>query len=77
MDVNSLSPAIRYIIYIIPFSHLFLAMPSILLGHQAFTIAGGIYMLVLFIVFVLIAAKIFSSDLILTMKLNFSKKKSD
>lgn len=77
MDISSLSPAIKYIIYAIPFSHLFLAMSNILLGHQALAIAGGVYMLVLFIVFVLIAAKIFSSDLILTMKLNFSKKKSD
>jgi len=75
MDINSLSAPIRYIIYAIPFSHIFLAMPNILLGNHSAIIAGGAYMLILFIVFVLIAAKIFSSDLILTMKLNFSKKK--
>lgn len=75
MDLNSLSPIVRYIIYAIPFSHIFLAMPNILLGNHWFVMAGAAYLLVLFIVFVLLAAKIFSSDLILTMKLNFSKKK--
>jgi ABC-2 type transport system permease protein len=75
MDLNSLSPIVRYIIYAIPFSHIFLAMPNILMGNHAFVLAGAGYMLVLFVFFVLLAAKIFSSDLILTLKLNFSKKK--
>lgn len=75
MDLNSLSPLVRYIIYAIPFSHIFLAMPNILMGNHTFVLAGAAYLLVLFIVFVLLAAKIFSSDLILTLKLNFSKKK--
>lgn len=75
MDVNSLSPIIRWIIYAIPFSHIFLAMSNILLANHIFIIAGAFYMFVLFIIFVVIAAKIFSSDLILTMRLNFAKKK--
>lgn len=75
MDPNSLSTAVRYAIYAVPFSHIFLAMPNILLGNHAFVLAGAAYLLVLFIVFVLLAAKIFSSDLVLTLKLNFSKKK--
>jgi ABC-2 type transport system permease protein len=75
MDVNVLSAPVRYLIYAIPFSHIFLAIPNILLGNDLFILYGSIYLLVLFIVFVWIAAKIFSSDLILTMKLNFSKKK--
>lgn len=74
LDLNSLSPVVRYIIYAIPFSHIFLAMPNILQGNHGFVLAGAAYLLVLFVIFVLIAAKIFSSDLILTMKLNFSKK---
>jgi len=75
MDINSLSPIFRYFIYAIPFSHIFLAMQNILLGNHTAIFLGGAYLLILFIVFVLLAAKIFSSDLILTMKLNFSKKK--
>lgn len=76
LDVSTLSPVIRYIIYAIPFSHIFLAVPNILLGNHLFVLGGSIYLLVLFIIFVLLAAKIFSSDLILTLKLNFSKKKA-
>jgi ABC-2 type transport system permease protein len=76
LDVSTLSPVIRYIIYAIPFSHIFLAVPNILLGNHLFVLGGAIYLLVLFIIFVLLAAKIFSSDLILTLKLNFSKKKA-
>ena len=75
MDLNSLSPIVRYIIYAIPFSHIFLAMPNILMGNHGFVLAGAAYLFILFIIFVLLAAKIFSSDLILTMKLNFGKKK--
>lgn len=74
-DINLFSAPIRYLIYAIPFSHIFIAIPNILLQNNQLLLAGAIYMLVLFVVFVLIAAKIFSSDLILTMKLNFSKKK--
>lgn len=75
LDVNQLSSVAKWLIYAIPFSHIFLAAPNILLGKHVFIIYGALYLLALFIVFVLIAAKIFSSDLILTMKLNFSKKK--
>lgn len=75
LDINKLSPIFRYFIYAIPFSHIFLAMQNILQGNQTAIFSGAAYLLVLFIVFVLLAAKIFSSDLILTMKLNFSKKK--
>ncbi|OQB05982.1 MAG: ABC-2 family transporter protein [bacterium ADurb.Bin212] len=75
MDLNSMSIGVRYIIYSIPFSHIFLAMPNILTGNHIFVLAGAGYMLILFVIFVLLAAKIFSSDLILTLKLNFSKKK--
>lgn len=75
MDLNTLSPLVRYAIYAIPFSHIFLAMPKILMGNHLFVLTGAVYLLVLFVVFVLLAAKIFSSDLILTLKLNFARKK--
>ncbi len=76
LDVNSLSTVIRYLVYAIPFSHLFLAPSNILLGNNLAILYGTIYLLILFIIFVIIAGKIFGSDLILTMKLNFSKKKN-
>lgn len=75
LDINQLSPLLRDLLYAIPFTHIFLATPNIMLGNHLSILYGSVYLLILFIIFVYIAARIFSSDLILTMKLNFSKKK--
>ena len=75
VDMNSLSPALKTLIYAIPFSYPFMAGPNIYLHNYSILIYGMIYQLIFFIVFVYIAAKIFSSDKIITLKLNFSKKK--
>ena len=75
LDINTLTPALKYLIYAIPFSHPFLAAPNIFLGNFNQVIFGIIYQIIVFIVFVLIAGKIFSSDLILTLKLNLNRKK--
>lgn len=74
VDISSISTFSKTLIYLIPFSHAFLAAPNILLGNDTFVLYGIIYQAVVFLVFVIIAAKIFSSDYIMTMKLNFSKK---
>ena len=75
LDINSLSPIMRYLIYAIPFSHPFLAAPNLFLHNYTAVIYGIIYQAIFFIIFVLIAARIFSTDKIVTMKLNFGKKK--
>lgn len=75
LDFSSLSPMIQYIVYAIPFSHPFLAAPNILLGNYMPVVYGMFYELVFFVVFVYIAAKIFSTDKIITAKINFGKKK--
>ena len=76
LDINSLSPALRYLVYAIPFTHSFLAAPNLLLHNYAPIIWGILYQLAFFVVFVMIATKIFSSDKIMTMKLSFKKKRS-
>lgn len=74
LDLSTLSPALKVLVYAIPFSYPFLAAPNLLL-RQYGEIAWGIgYLALLFVVFVYIASKIFASDRILTMKLNFFKK---
>jgi len=75
LDINSLSPLIKYIIYAIPFSHPFLASQGVFLGEYVPIIYGIIYQFIIFMVFVLIATKIFSSDKIITLKINFSRKR--
>jgi ABC-2 type transport system permease protein len=74
LDVNSTSTLIKIIVYIIPFSHPFLASPNLLLHNYSAVIYGIIYQAVVFGVLVIIAGRIFSTDRILTMKLNFKKK---
>jgi len=76
ININSLSPILRYIVYAIPFSHPFLASQNIFLGSYAPIVYGIIYQFVVFMIFVILAARIFSSDKIITLKLRFGKRKS-
>lgn len=74
-DVQSLPLPAKLLILAIPFSHPFLATPNIMLGHYSAVIYGILYMAVVFFVLVFIAARIFSTDRVLTMKLRWGKKK--
>lgn len=75
LDINTVSPGLRYLIYAIPFSHPFLAAPNLML-HQYTNVWLGIgYMAILFLFFVFIAAKFFASDKIFTLNLNLRKRK--
>ena len=76
IDIPNASILIRIIVYVIPFSHTFLAAPNIFLQNYNIIYMGAAYQFVVFIILAVIATKIFSSDKILTLKLNFGKKKS-
>jgi len=74
-DLNTMSLPLKIFILAIPFTHPFLVSQNLYLGNYGM-IAGGLgYMLVVFVVLVVYAARIFSTDKILTMKLRFGKKK--
>lgn len=75
LDTSSLSPALQWIVYAIPFSHTFTAAPNILLGQYQKVWLGTGYIFLFFIAAVFIASKIFTSEKIFTMKLNFGKRK--
>ncbi len=75
LDISAMSPLARYAIYAIPFAHPFLASQKILTQEYAFIVYGIIYQTVVFAFFVFLAARIFSSDKILTLKLSFKRKK--
>jgi ABC-2 type transport system permease protein len=74
-DVQSLPLPVKILVLAIPFSHPFLATPNIMLGHYSAVLYGILYMAVVFFVLVFIAARIFSTDRVLTMKLRWGKKK--
>jgi ABC-2 type transport system permease protein len=75
LDISSLSTGMKILIWLIPFSHPFMAAPNILLGQTANVWYGILYLAFFFVVFVFIAAKIFASDKIFTMRISFRKKR--
>ena len=75
LDINTVPTIFKYIVYAIPFSHPFLAAQNVILGSFTPIVYGIIYQFIIFIIFVIIGTKIFSSDKIITLKLNFKKKK--
>jgi ABC-2 type transport system permease protein len=74
-DFRTLSLPIKILVWAIPFSHPFLATQNIILGNSQGILFGIAYMAVFFAVCVVIAARIFSTDRVLTMKLRWGKKK--
>jgi ABC-2 type transport system permease protein len=74
-DINSLPLPAKILILAIPFSHPFLATPNIMLGHFSAVLYGILYMAAVFTVLVVVAARIFSTDRVLTMKLRWGKKR--
>ena len=74
-DFRTLSLPVKILVWAIPFSHPFLATQNIILGNTQGILFGIAYMAVFFIVLVVIAARIFSTDRVLTMKLKWGKKK--
>ncbi|MGE5298404.1 MAG: ABC transporter permease [Acidobacteriaceae bacterium] len=75
LDFDTLSNTAKYLIYLIPFSHSFLAVSHIMLRDYQFLLWGYLYLVILLFIFIYIAAKIFSSDKILTLNLDFRKRK--
>jgi ABC-2 type transport system permease protein len=75
-DINTVSLPIKIFILVIPFSHPFLVSQNLYLGNWGMIAGGLAYMLVVFVGLTIFAARVFSSDKILTMKLRFGKKKS-
>jgi ABC-2 type transport system permease protein len=74
-DLNTISLPLKIFVLAIPFTHPFLVSQNLYLGNYGMIAAGLAYMLVVFGVRVVVAAPIFSTDKILTMKLRFGKKK--
>lgn len=73
-DINMLSPALRAVIYAIPFTHTFNAVNNIMFGNMEIYWFGLLYQLALFAVCMFFALRIFTSDKIFTISLNLGQK---
>jgi len=74
-DPQTISLPARILVWAIPFSHPFLTTQNLFLENYREVFGGILYMLVFFIVLIVLAARIFSTDRVLTMKLKFRRKK--
>ncbi|MBE6836918.1 MAG: ABC transporter permease [Ruminococcus sp.] len=74
IDIKSLAPAVKYLIYAIPFTHTFIASDNIMFGNTTLFWGGVIYQVVLLAICMTVAVKIFTSDKIFTLTLDFNKK---
>ena len=73
-DVNSLPTVPKLIVYAIPFTHTFTAIPNLMFGNTTELWIGLVYQIIVFAVVMFFALKLFKSDKILTMSLNFGQK---
>ena len=73
-DVSSLPTAAKVLVYLIPFTHTFTAMPNLMFGNMTEFWLGLGYQIIVFAVVMFFALKLFKSDKILTISLNFGQK---
>ena len=76
MDIKTLSPVVKYIIYAIPFTHTFMANENIMFGNTTLYWGGLAYQLALLAICMTFAIRVFTSDKIFTMTLGGGKKSS-
>lgn len=76
VSLDSLPMFIQAFILSLPFSYPFIGLEKLIFGQEAFMIYGFIYQAFVVILLIFFAAKIFSSDTILTFRFNFLKKYS-
>ena len=69
VDIRTLSPVIKYIVYAIPFTHTFMASENVMFGNYSLYAGGLIYQIVLLVVCMTVTLKIFMSDKIFTMSI--------
>ncbi len=72
-DVETASLPIKIIVYLIPFAYPFLTPKALIFGNYTLIIFGYIYMALFSAVTIILAARIFNSDRILTAKLRFRR----
>lgn len=73
-DINTLPMAIRIVVYAIPFTHTFSAIPNLMFGNNTIFYVGLIYQIIMFIICIFFALRLFMSDKIFTISLNFGQK---
>lgn len=75
MDIGSLPTIAQVLVYAIPFTHTFTASANILFGNDLIFYGGMLYQVVFLVAVMFFAVRVFSTDKIFTMTLEFKKKR--
>ncbi len=73
-DVETASLPVRFLVYAIPFAYPFLTPKAVFFGNYGLVLAGCAYMAGFATICIVIAARIFNTDRVLTTKLRFRVK---
>ncbi len=73
-DIGKLPAIVKALVYILPFTHSFTTMNNLFLGNGLGVALGAAYQAVLLIFMIWLAVRLFNSDKIFTLKLEFKKK---
>ena len=75
VDIKTLSPVVKYVVYAIPFTHTFMASENVMFSNMSLYWGGFAYQVVFLAVCLFIAMRIFMSDRVFTMSLGEKKNK--
>lgn len=75
VDIGTLSPVIRAIVYAIPFTHTFIAIDNIIFDKNMLFWGGLIYQIIALAVCMFFAVRVFMTDKIFTITLSFGQKR--
>jgi len=75
LNIEAASLPIKILMYAIPFSYPFLAPKAILFGNYGIVFAGFAYMALFAAACIFVAARLFSTDRVLTAKLRWGRKR--
>lgn len=74
-DVGSLSPLPKAVMFLIPFTHTYIALNNIMFGRMGLFWGGLVYQLIFFIVCMYCAVRVFTTDRLFTMNFEPRSKK--
>ncbi|MGI5895427.1 MAG: ABC transporter permease [Oscillospiraceae bacterium] len=74
-DINTVAMPLRIFMYIIPFTHTFIASNNMIFDNYTLYFGGLLYQIIFLAVVMTLAIKLFSGDRIFTIRLNFGQKK--
>ena len=73
IDLSTANIWLKTLLYVIPFTHAFMAPQNVMMGNTAQVLWGIGYQAAVFALFVALAAKLFSGEALLTLRLRFPK----